>query len=91
MPLSANPLSRNLKPNWKTTQNGSPSLPPLTELKGRTTNLIVFNILGILLGCPCALLVLMMLLGQAMSAQAMGERPTSAWAIPGMMTYAIPP
>ena len=43
--------------------NDAPVLAPPTAFKDRSTGLIVFGILGILLGCFCALLVPMMVLG----------------------------
>ena len=64
-------------------------MPPLPEFKDRSTGLIVFGILEILLGCLCALLVPLMLLGQVMSAKATGGAPNFRMAIPGMMMYAM--
>jgi hypothetical protein len=69
--------------------NDVPDLPPPTAFKDRSTGLIVFGILGILLGCLCALLVPMMVLGQVMSAKAMGGAPNLRMAIPGMVMYAM--
>ncbi len=67
----------------------SPSLPPVTNFKDRSTGLIVFGILEILLGCLCALLVPLMLLGQVMSSKATGGAPNYRMAVPGMMMYAM--
>lgn len=69
--------------------NDAPTLPPPTAFKDRSTGLIVFGILGILLGCLCALLVPMMVLGQIRSAKAMGGAPNLRMAIPGMVLYAM--
>lgn len=59
------------------------------EFKDRQTGLIVFGILEILLGCLCALLVPLMIWGQAMSAQATGGAPNFRMAIPGALVYAM--
>ena len=61
----------------------------MTEFKDRRTGLIVFGILEILLGCLCALLVPLMILGQIMSAQATGGAPSYRMAIPGMVVYGM--
>jgi hypothetical protein len=87
--LSARPPSRILRAKWNTTMIDSPALPAPTEFKDRSTGLILFGILGILLGCLCALLVPMMVLEQIMSAKTMGGAPNLRMTTPGMMMYAL--
>jgi hypothetical protein len=59
------------------------------NFKDRSTGLLVFGILEIVLGCLAALMVPLMILGQVMSAQVAGERPPLAQIIPAVIFYAI--
>ena len=67
----------------------SSTIPPVHEFKNRSTGLIVFGVLEILLGCLCALLVPIMLLGQAMSFRVTGAEPNYRMAVPGVVMYGI--
>jgi hypothetical protein len=69
--------------------NDSSTTSPLAEFKNRSTGLIAFGILEILLGCLCALLVPLMLFGQAMSAQMTGGAPNYRMVVPGGMMYGM--
>jgi hypothetical protein len=66
-----------------------PPMPPVTEFKDRSTGLIVFGILVILLGCLCALLVPLSVVGQVMSAKMTGGAPNYRMAIPGVLMYGV--
>ena len=68
-----------------TTPTLSPSSP---EFKDRRVGLIVFGIFVIILGCLCALLVPMMLLGQAISARQAGQAVNYRMIIPAVFMYA---
>ena len=57
--------------------------------KDRSTGLIVFGILTILLGCLAGLFVLLMLFGQMASAKATGAPPPLSAILPGMFIYGI--
>jgi hypothetical protein len=57
------------------------------QVADRSTGLIVFGILEMLLGYLCALLVPLMVLGQVMSAKATGGAPNYRLAIPGVLMY----
>jgi hypothetical protein len=61
---------------------------PLPDFKNRSTGLIVFGILTILIGCLCGLLILLMLFGQAMAAKGPNPPPRNASAIlPAIFIY----
>jgi hypothetical protein len=65
-----------------------PTLPPV-PYKDRSTGLIVFGILTILLGCLAGLFVPLMLVGQAASAKATGAPPPFSAILPGVFMYGI--
>jgi peptidoglycan biosynthesis protein MviN/MurJ (putative lipid II flippase) len=69
--------------------NQPPPVSPIAEFKDRRSGLIGLGILVILVGCVCALLVPLMLLGQAMSAKATGGEPDYRMMIPAAVTYAV--
>jgi hypothetical protein len=62
------------------------SAPP-TPFKDRSTGLVVFGILTLLLGGVCALLVPLMLVGQAMTAQATGAPANNMSLLPAIFMY----
>lgn len=64
------------------------STPPSVGYKNRSTGLIIFGILTILLGCICALFVPLMIFSQVMAARATGALPISA-ILPGVFLYGI--
>jgi hypothetical protein len=55
--------------------------------KDRSVGLIIFGILTILLGCLSGLLVLLMLVGQAMSARTTGASAPFSTILPGIFIY----
>ena len=57
--------------------------------KDRSTGLIIFGILTILLGCLAGLFVPLMLFGQMVSAKATGAPPPFLVILPGMFIYGI--
>src|ERR1035438_153181 len=63
------------------------SSPPPTAYKNRSSGLIIFGVLTILLGCVCALLVPLMLFGQTMSAKATGTPPNFSVLLPAVSVY----
>jgi len=65
------------------------STTPTVSYKNRSTGLIVFGILTILLGCVCALLVPLMLFAQTMSTKATGTPPNFSAILPGISLYGI--
>jgi hypothetical protein len=65
------------------------SSPPSTAYKDRSTGLIVFGALTILLGCACALFVPLMLLSQIMSAKATGTPPNFSVLLPAVSVYGV--
>ena len=64
------------------------STPSTVGYKNRSTGLIVFGILTILLGCVCALLIPLMIFSQVMAAKTTGALPISA-ILPGIFLYGI--
>ena len=68
--------------------NQPPSVPLTADFKDRNGGLIGFGILVIIIGCLCALFVPLMILGQAMSAKAMGAPSSLRLILPAAMTYA---
>jgi hypothetical protein len=61
---------------------------PLPAYKDRSTGLIIFGILTLLLGCLAGLFVPLMLFGQMMAAKAPNAPPTNAaMMLPGMAIY----
>jgi hypothetical protein len=73
----------------------NPPIPPidaatLPDYKDRSTGLIVFGILTLLLGCLAGLFVPLMLFGQIMAAKAPNAPPVNhATMLPGMAIYAL--
>ena len=65
------------------------SSPLSTAYKDRSTGLIIFGALTILLGCVCALLVPLMLLGQIMAAKATGAPPNFSVLWPAVSVYGL--
>ena len=72
--------------------NGSP-IPPVVPLvpdfKDRRTGLIVFGILEIVLGALAALMIPLMILGQAMAARTNQEAMSARQLAPGMVSYLL--
>jgi hypothetical protein len=66
--------------------NELPTGLALPDFRDRRTSLIVFGILVILLGCLCALMVPLMLLGQSMAAR-QGGTVNGQTMIPAVLTY----
>jgi hypothetical protein len=73
----------------------NPAIPPteagaLPAFKDRSTGLLIFGILTILLGCLCGLLALVMLGGQAAAARAThtAAAPVSAF-LPALLVYGV--
>jgi hypothetical protein len=65
-------------------------LSPLsTAYKDRSTGLIIFGALTILLGCVCALLVPLLVLSQTMAAKATGTPPSFAVLVPAVSVYGV--
>jgi hypothetical protein len=61
---------------------------PLPDYKDRSTGLVVFGILTLMLGCLAGLFVPLMLFGQMMAAKAPNAPPTNAaMMLPGMAIY----
>jgi hypothetical protein len=69
--------------------NQPPPVPPAADFKDRYAGLIGFGILVIIIGCLCALLVPLMLLGQAMAANTTGTAPNLRMMLPAVMTYTV--
>jgi hypothetical protein len=65
------------------------STPLPMPYKDRSTGLIVFGILTILLGCLAGLFVLLMLVGQAASAKATGAPATFSTILPVISIYGV--
>src|SRR5208283_2529435 len=65
------------------------STPPRIAYKDRSTGLIIFGILTILLGGVCALFLPLMLFGQTMSAKATGTPPNFAAILPAASIYGV--
>ena len=65
------------------------SIPPSVGYKNRSTGLIIFGILTILLGCVCALLVPLMIFAQTMATKATGAPPNFSTILPGVFLYGI--
>jgi hypothetical protein len=65
------------------------SSPPFIDHKDRSTGLIVFGVLTILLGCACALLAPLMLFGQIMSAKATGTPLNLSALLPVASVYGL--
>ena len=65
-----------------------PTLPPV-PYKERSTGLIVFGILTILLGCLAGLFVPLMLFGQVASAKATGAPATFSTILPAVFIYGV--
>ena len=63
--------------------------PPSAGYKNRSTGLIVFGILTILLGCVCALFVPLMIFCQVMAAKVTGAPPNFSTILPGVFLYGI--
>jgi hypothetical protein len=63
--------------------------PSSVGYKNRSTGLIVFGILTILLGCVCALFIPLMLFAQTMSTKATGTPPNFSTILPGVFLYGI--
>ena len=69
-------------------QNPAIGAVPLPDYKDRSTGLMIFGILTLLLGCLAGLFVPLMLLGQMMAAKAPNAPPTNAVAIvPAVAIY----
>jgi hypothetical protein len=66
-----------------------PAMPPVAEFKDRSTGLILFGILVIILGCLCGLFVPLTVVGQVMSAKMTGGAPNYRMAIPGVLMYGL--
>ncbi len=65
-------------------------MAPLPAYKNRSTGLIIFGILTLLLGCLAGLFVLLMLFGQMMAAKAPNAPPVNhAAMLPGMAFYGL--
>jgi len=72
--------------------NGSPIppvVPPAADFKDRRTGLIVFGIAEILLGALAALMIPLMILGQALAARANQDAMGVRQLTPGLVTYAV--
>ncbi len=67
--------------------NESPLIASPAGYKDRSTGLLVFGILLILLGALCALFVPLMILGQTMSASHTGMEPNYRMILPGAVMY----
>jgi hypothetical protein len=73
----------------------NPAVPPdvaapLPDYKDRSTGLLIFGILTLLLGCLAGLFVPLMLFGQMMAAKAPNAPPVNhATMLPGMAVYAL--
>ena len=65
------------------------SAPSPVDYKNRSTGLIVFGILTILLGCICALFVPLMIFSQVMAAKTTGTPPNFSTILPGASLYGI--
>jgi hypothetical protein len=61
--------------------------PTAADFKDRRAGLIIFGILVILLGCMCALLLPLMLVGQAFTAKQTGGAANYRMIIPGLLIY----
>ena len=75
------------------TQNPEPTpieTAPLPDYKDRSTALVIFGILTLLLGCLAGLFVPLMLFGQMMAAKAPNAPPVNhATMLPGMVVYGL--
>jgi hypothetical protein len=65
------------------------SAPSPVGYKNRSTGLIVFGILTILLGCVCALFVPLMIFSQVMAARATGAPPNFSTILPCTSLYGV--
>ena len=65
------------------------SAPSPVDYKNRSTGLIVFGILTILLGCICALSVPLMIFSQVMAAKATGAPPNFSIILPCTSLYGV--
>jgi hypothetical protein len=65
------------------------STPAPLPYKDRSTGLIIFGILTILLGCLAGLFVPLMLVGQAVSAKTTGAPAPFSTILPGLSIYGI--
>ena len=63
--------------------------PVVPDFKDRHTGLLAFGVLEIVLGAGCILMILLMFLGQAMSAQMTGTKQEMRMLVPGMMVYGV--
>src|SRR3954469_578396 len=75
-------------------QSNPPLLPsdaaPLPDYKDRSTGLLIFGILTLLLGCLSGLLVPLMLFGQTVAAKAPNAPPVNhAAVVPGVIIYGL--
>jgi hypothetical protein len=65
------------------------SSPPSAAYKDRSTGLVVFGALTILLGCVCAMLVPLMFFSQTMSAKATSTPPNFSVLLPAVSLYGV--
>src|ERR1035438_2743222 len=71
-------------------QNPAIEAVPLPDYKDRSTGLIIFGILTLLLGCLVGLFVPLMLFGQMMAAKAPNAPPVNhAAMLPGIAIYGL--
>ena len=66
-----------------------PPIPPPAAYKDRSTGLVVFGILTILLGCVCAMFLPMMLFGQLANAENTGTPPNFLVMLPVDGLYGV--
>lgn len=79
---------KKLKENFQHMNQQTP-IPPLGDFKNRKTGLVAFGILTMLMGGLCALLVPLMLIGQAMSAKATGVQQNAMVILPAIVIYGV--
>jgi hypothetical protein len=66
-----------------------PAVPVAPDFKDRRTGLIVFGILEIVLGALAALMIPLMILGQAMAVRANQDAMAVRQLAPAMVTYIV--
>ncbi|MBI5686322.1 MAG: hypothetical protein HZC54_14710 [Verrucomicrobia bacterium] len=69
--------------------NAEPLPPSPSVFSDRRAGLIVFGVLEILIGCFCALLIPLMVVGIAVGAKATGTPPDNNAIVPGVVVYGL--